>query len=350
MSETMDTEATVSVDSEAREAVAQLRETVKEIQTKAFSTDAVHELSKFRSFGEYAKAVYHGEIEQRALDVQTLADAPGLVPPVWLRDIKGVLDRGRPCITAIGGASSAAGAGMTVNWPYFAGNLSAIVAVQAAEGDEVNSVDIDILKGTATLATYAAGSRLTVQVMERTDPSYIDAHQRIMLGAYGTETDYAFQAALWANDTAGVDYDLSADTTGAAFREAVFAASVDVETATGQPAEVVYVSSAVFKKIGAWSTFMPDVYSPNNVTGVFNARTLSVTVAGLPVVLAREFATDDTESAIVTNRAAIGWIEDGPRLMTNDVAGNLGRDYAIYGYAAATPFIAAGIVGIYDQA
>jgi hypothetical protein len=94
---------------------------------------------------------------------------------------------------------------------------------------------------------------------------------------------------------------------------------------------------------------MPDVYSPNNVTGVFNARTLSVSVAGLPVVLAREFATNDTESAIVTNRAAIGWIEDGPRLMTNDVAGNLGRDIAIYGYASATPFIPAGIVGIYDQ-
>ena len=350
MSDTMDSTEAVSVDSEAREALAELRETVKEIEAKAFAGEAAHELAKFRSFGEYSRAVYNGEIEQRALDVQTLADAPGLVPPVWLRDIKGVLDRGRPCITAIGGATSAVGAGMTVNWPYFDGNLASIVAVQAAEGDEVNSVDIDIKKGTATLATYAAGSRLTVQVMERTDPSYIDAHNRIMLGAYGTETDYAFQAALWANDTAGVDYDLSADTTGSAFREAVFAASVDVETATGQPAEVVYVSSAVFKKIGAWSTFMPDVYSPNNVAGVFNARTLNVTVAGLPVVLAREFATDDTESAIVTNRAAIGWIEDGPRLMTNDVAGNLGRDIAIYGYAAATPFIPAGVVGIYDQA
>jgi HK97 family phage prohead protease len=349
MSDTMDSTEAVSVDSEARESLAELRETVKQIEAKAYAGETVHELSQFRSFGEYSKAVYNGDVEQRALDVQTLADAPGLVPPVWLRDIKGVLDRGRPCITAIGGATSAAGAGMTINWPYFDGDLTAIVAAQAAEGDEVNSVDIDIKKGTSTLATYAAGSRLTVQVMERTDPSYIDAHNRIMLGAYGTETDYAFQAALWANDTAGVDYDLSGDTNGSAFREAVFAASVDVETATGQPAEVVYVSSAVFKKIGAWSTFMPDVYSPNNVTGVFNARTLSVSVAGLPVVLAREFATNDTESAIVTNRAAIGWIEDGPRLMTNDVAGNLGRDIAIYGYASATPFIPAGIVGIYDQ-
>jgi HK97 family phage prohead protease len=350
MSDTMDSTDVVSVDKEAREAVATLREEMKSIESRAFVSEAQHPLSEFRSFGEYCKAVYAGDTENRALDVQSLADAPGLVPPIWLRDIKGVLDRGRPTITALGGPTSAVGSGMSIAWPYFDGDLSAIVAAQAAENDEVNSVDIDIKKGTANLVTYAAGSRLTQQVIERTDPSYVDAHQRIMLGAFGTETDYAFQAALWANDTPGVDYDFSADTTGLAFREAVFAAAVDVETATGQPAEVVYVSSAVFKKIGGWTSFMPDSYSPNNVSGTFNARTLSLTVAGLPIVLAREFATDDTESAIVTNRSAITWAEDGPRLMTNDVAANLGRDYSIYGYAAALPFVSAGIVGIYDQA
>lgn len=347
MSETMDNTAeVVSVDTEARESIADLREKVASLEVKA---EPIHPLAEFRSFGHYVKAVYSGEVENRALDVQTLADAPGLVPPVWLRDIKGVLDRGRPCISAIGGATSAAGAGMTVNWPYFDGDLSAIVAAQAAEGDEVNSVDIDIKKGTATLATYAAGSRLSFQVIERTDPSYVDAHQRIMLGAYGTETDYAYQAALWANDTAGIDYDFSADSTGSAFIEAVWAAAIDVETATGQPAEVVYCSSAVMKKLGAWSSFQSQNYPVQNVGGVFDGRTGRATVMGLPLVLAREFATDDTESAIVTNRAAIGWLEDGPRLATNDVAGNLGRDVAIYGYAVASPFVSAGIVGIYDQ-
>lgn len=341
---------TPAQDVEAREQIAQLREEVKSIEAKAFSSEAAHPLAKFRSFGEYVKAVYVGDVENRALDVQTLADAPGLVPPVWLRDIKGVLDRGRPCISAIGGPTSAAGAGMTVNWPYFDGDLSAIVAVQAAEGDEVNSVDIDIKKGTGTLATYAAGSRLTFQVIERTDPSYVDAHQRIMLGAFGTETDYAFQAGLWANDTAGIDYDFSADTDGGAFVEAVWAAAIDVQIATGQPAEVVYVSSAVMKKLGAWSKFQSQNYPVDNVGGAFDGLTGRATVMGLPLVLAREFATNDTESAIVTNRAACGWLEDGPRLATNDAAGNLGRDVAIYGYGTFAPYISAGIVGIYDQA
>jgi uncharacterized protein len=349
MSDTVDTQAAEvpAVDVEARESLAQLREHVASLEIKS---EPIHPLAEFRSFGHYVKAVYSGDTENRALDVQTLADAPGLVPPVWLRDIKGVLDRGRPCISAIGGPTSAAGAGMTVNWPYFDGDLSAIVAAQAAEGDEVNSVDIDIKKGTATLATYAAGSRLSFQVIERTDPSYVTAHQRIMVGAYGTETDYVFQAGLWANDTAGIDYDFSADSTGAAFIEAVWAAAIDVETATGQPAEVVYVSSAVMKKLGAWSSFQAQNYPVQNVGGVFDGRSGRATVMGLPLVLAREFATDDTESAIVTNSAAIGFLEDGPRLATNDAAGNLGRDVAIYGYGVVAPYISAGVVGIYDQA
>lgn len=350
MTEVIESEAPTS-DIQAREQIAQLRDELAAIQAKAHAAEAVdHELAQFRSLGEYVKAVYAGSIENRALDISNLADAPGLVPPVWFREISGVLDRGRPCISSIGGPTPVAGAGMTVNWPYFDGDLSAIVSTQASENTEINSVDIDIKKGTATLLTYAAGNRLTFQVIERTDPSYVTAHQRIMVGAWGTETDYAFQNGLWANGTNGQDYDFSADTTGSAFREAVFSAAVDVQSATGQPAEVVLVNSAVFKKMGGWSSFQPDSYPVSNVAGTFNARTLNLSIAGLPVVLAREFATDETEDAIVTNRAACGWLEDGPRFASADVAANLGREVAIYGYACFIPYITGGIVKIYNQA
>jgi HK97 family phage prohead protease len=344
----VETAPAVTADIEAREAIAEVRREISEISARSFVTEAAHPLSNYRSFGEYVKAVYAGQ-EERTLDLSTLADAPGLVPPVWWRDIRGVLDRGRPCINAVGGAVSAAGAGLTINWPYFDGDLSAIVAIQSNEGDEVNSVDIDIKKGTATLATYAAGNRLTMQVIERTDPSYVTAHMRIMMGAYGTETDYAFQTGLWANDTAGIDYDFSADTTGEAFVAAVWAAAVDVENATGQPAEVVYVNSAVYKKIAAWSYFQSQNYNNFNASGTFDGRTIRASIMGLPLVLARNFATNETQDAIVTNSAAVRWAEDGPRTISNDVAGNVARDTAIYGYGVITPFTPAGIVGIYNQ-
>lgn len=346
--ETIEETPTVSEDIEARAAIAQVREQLAAVEARSFTTTAAHPLDTYRSFGEYVKAVYQGQ-EDRALDVSNLADAPGLVPPVWFRDIKGVLDRGRPCINALGGAISAAGAGLSINWPYFDGSLSTIVAVQNAENDEINSADIDIKKGTATLATYAAGNRMTQQVIERTDPPYVTAHMRILMGAYGTETDYAFQSGLWANDTAGIDYDFSADSTGEKFVEAVWAAAVDVETATGQPAEVVLVNEAVYKKIAAWSYFQSQNYVNSNASGVFDGRTLRASVMGLPLVLARNFATNETQDAIVTNAAAVKWAEDGPRTMSADVVSNLGRESAIYGYGVITPYIPAGIVGIYNQ-
>lgn len=352
MSEVIEAQVTVTeaADSEAREQIAQLREEIKTVEAKALTASAPHPASEFRSFGEYVKAVYAGQTEYRALDVSNLADAAGLVPPIWLRDVKGRLDYNRDCIQAIGGPSIAAGAGLDIAWPYFDGTLTSIVAAQSSEGAEVNSVDIDIKKGTATLVTYASANRLTYQIIERTDPSYVDQWMRIQIAAYAAETDYAFQAALWANDTAGVDYDFSADTTGSAFLEAVWSAAVDVKLATGAPAEVVYVNTAVYKKLAAWSAFQAQNYPVQNVGGAFDGRTVTASVMGLPIVHAPEFATDETEDAIVTNRAAIGWAEEGPRMAQNDVVGNLSRDYAIYGYGVATPFIPAGIIGIYNQA
>lgn len=351
MSETTTVETSVvpAEDVQAREALVQVREELAQLQAAVNVTEAAHPLAKYRTFGDYAKAVYTG-VEDRALEVSNLADAPGLVPPVWFKDIKGVLDRGRPCINALGGAQNVSGAGMTVNWPYFDGDLSAIAAVQAAENDEINSADIDIKKGTATLATYAAGNRLTYQVIERTDPSYVTAHMRILMGAYGTETEYAFQAGLWANDTyGGVDYDFSADTTGSAFMEAVWNAAVVCQLSTGQPAEAVLVNTAVYKKLGGWSAFQAQNYPVQNTGGVFDGRTGRATIMGLPLILAQSFAVDETQDAIVTNAASVAWLEDGPRVASADVVSNLGRETGIYGYGVTAPYITGGIVSIYNH-
>ena len=60
MSETITSTETVSVDPEAREAVASLREDMKGIEARAFAAEETHELSKYRSLGEYSQAVLSG--------------------------------------------------------------------------------------------------------------------------------------------------------------------------------------------------------------------------------------------------------------------------------------------------
>ena len=352
MSETVVVEtAEVSADAEAREAIAAVRQELAQLQAAVNVAEPAHPLAQYRTLQEYAKALASG-VEERVANISALSEQTGMVPPTWMTDIKGVLDRGRPCINALGGPMSAGSSGLDIKWPKFTGDLSAIVAAQATEGDEPNSADIDITVGSATLATYSSYNTLTWQVIDRAEPSYVQAHARILMGAYGTETDYAFQNALWANDTiaTGVDYDFSADTTGAAFIEAVWAAACDVETATGQPAEVVYVDSSVFRKLAGWSAFNAQNYPVQNTGGTFDGRTLRATVMGLPIVLAREFATDESETAIVTNRMAVGWAEDGPRMVSVEKPSAGGRDVAIYGLGVTTPFISTGIVSIYNAA
>ena len=339
----VDAATAVSADIEAREAIAEVRREVHELAAKAYVSEPKHELAQFRSFGDYRMAVMNGEIENRALFDQVTDNNPGVLPPNWSFIVRGIFDLGRPTIAAFG-VESAGTSGTTFNWPYWSGDLTDIVAEQVDEKDDINSVAINILKGTATLKTFAAGSDISYQLLQRSNPSYVDAHSRIMLNSYVQVTDIAFVAAVYGARTPYA-YDITTDTTGAAFREAVFGASVNVQTATGMPAEFVLVSPNVFKKIGGWSTFFPSNYGTFNVSGTAQANTLGVNVSGLPVILDRNIGGN---AILVSNREAARWIEDGPRFAQAENVAQLGRDVAIYGYGASQIISGAGIQSLED--
>jgi HK97 family phage prohead protease len=342
--ETTEETVVVSEDKEAREAIASVREQVARIEARAFTSEPVHPLAQYRSFGDYSKAVYGGEVEARALFDQVTGDNPGVMPPIWLQTVAGIIDLGRPVITGVGGPQSAGTSGLEINWPFFDGDLTTVVELQANEKDEVNSVQISLEKGTATLATYAAGSDISYQLLQRSQPSYLDAHNRIMAASYSTVTDRVFTNNMWTQSNNTNIYDLAGDTTGADFRAAVFTASMEVEDATGAPASVVFASTALMTAIGGWESFYPAPYSVQNVSGVATASTLQVNVSGLRVVRAKWLDTDADRHAIVTNGQAARWIEDGPRLATAENVGQLGRDIAIYGYGATATYLPAGVV------
>ena len=349
MQDTTDTTETVVSDVEAREAIAAVREHVAQIEARAFTAPAVHPLAQFRSFGEYSKAVYSGEVEARDLYDQVPANNEGVMPPMWMQQVKGIVDLGRPAITGCGGPESAGTVGLDINWPYFDGNLLDIVEEQTDPKDQVNSVAVNIDKGSATLQTWAAGSDIAYQLLQRSSPSYLDAHNRIMAASYAAVTDYNFTAQAWAGSNNTNVYDLSADTTGNAFRTAVFMASMEVQDATGTPATVVLASSDLIEKIAGWSSFYPEPYGVQNVSGVATAATLRISVSGIPVIRAKWLDTDADRHAIVTNSAALRWVEDGPRLATVENVAQLGRDVAIYGYATTAVYTPAGVVRLAEN-
>jgi hypothetical protein len=304
---------------------------------------AAHPLSGFTGPGAFMRAAYRGELspeQARAWVNQTTPNNPGVVPPSWLTDIKGIIDHPRHLINGTGGPASPGDTGLAVNWPFFDGDLSALIGAQAAQKTEVTSVRVDLKKGEADLVTYAGGSDLAYQVIERSSPSYLDAYMRIMAAAYGVVTERAYAAAL-AAVRAGVATD------GADLYAAIIEATAVVGDATGAAPSVIGIGSGAWAEVaGAVDSDGRPVYpplAPQNAPGapVGAGAIGGISIAGIP---AYRVPGLPARSVVITNGTAARWMEDGPRTLSADDVPLLGRDVAVYGYAAPALFTPAGVV------
>lgn len=327
------------------------------------ATPPMPELYQLRSFGDYIerardeRALVAGghpdrdglryamaDFIQRTIADQITGNNAGVIPPAWLGTVKRIVDLGRPAINALGGAQPLPPAGMELDWPYVSSS-NVIIGVQASQKSEVTSARVDIGKDTSAIGTYAGASDISVQLLKRSAPSYREAYDRIMLAYWAKVTDAAFAAALLSAGTAAT-YGWDADTTGKNLKGAVFAASVQVEEATGLPADAVLCATDVFQQLGFLSEIVPPTPAgnPSNASGTAHAGTLDVNVAGLRFVHARGLTTGNV---IVTNQQAAQWFEDGPFSMTADDATLLGTDVAWYSFGATATFVPAGIVKLF---
>jgi HK97 family phage prohead protease len=302
-----------------------------------------HPLSRFDSFGSFAQAAYRGEVtpdEVRALVDQTTDNNPGVVPPSWLGEVRGIVARTRYLIEGTGGAMSPGASGMSAAWPYFDGDLSTLVGPQTDEKTEITSARVDVKKGAADLVTYAGGSDLAFQLIERSSPAYLDAYLRIMAAAYAAVTERAYTLAAVAAAGAGTA------ATVAAFYPAVIDQAAAVFDATGSAPSVGLLAadvwSAIAGKVDADGRPIYPPVNPQNAPGTPNgvAATGGIVVAGIPFYRSKNLANGN---ALITNGDAVRWLEDGPRTIQADNVALLGRDVAVYGYGAAAPFIPAGV-------
>ena len=317
-------------------------------------------LARFHSFDELHSAVRSAGRDEAALLSRQFADAysayrtavarvwvnqittdnPGVVPPGWLTDVFGIVDRGRPSIAALGGPRSPGTSGMDVHWPYYDGDLTTIVGEQALEKTEIVSVLVSFKRGQATLKTYAGGSDVSYQLQRRSSPSYMALYDRILQIAYGITTENAFMDAL----VAGAGHSLVFVPIGAtadAIRAFLFGASAHIRTVTGAPASVVLVSSDVFLDWGSNADLAVAQYGTSNVSGTAQASNLEISVSGLTIV---EAPTAPAGTVIVTNEEAAAWLEEGPFLATSEDVNKLGTDVAIWGMGAPGLFLPEAIV------
>ena len=299
-----------------------------------------HIMARWASFGEYLKDA-SGDPEAAVLLARALADQkaatnPGVMAPAFVGDVKGILDTSRGAIEALGGPAPLGASGMSLNWPYFAGDLSALVGKQTAEKTEITSVVVNLLAGTSPIETFAGGSDISYQLIRRSAPAYLEAYGRIMLSGWALTTEKEFESDINAGATGTITVSIATD---ADIREAFFAASAKVRAATGAPATVVLAASNVFAALGAALT--PGAYGTSNLTGTAQASTLRVNVSGLEVT---EAPFLPASSAIFANERAAQWHEDGPFVATAEDVAKLGQNRAYWSMGATGIFIPAGLV------
>jgi hypothetical protein len=295
---------------------------------------------------EYTDARFERSAEVPALLCRALVDQittnnPGVIPPGWLDTVFGIVDRGRPLINAFG-LRSAPAEGMDINWPYFDGNLTALVGEQLTQKAAITSVRVDLKRGTEVLRTFAGGSDISYQLIRRSSPSYRDAYMRIMMAAYAAETEAAAGSDAVAAATAGPVW-VPGTGTAADLREALFGASAAVQAATGSPASFAVAATDVFTAIGSLDGLWPAPYGTSNASGTADAGSLTVNVSGLPVVHGHQLPPG---TLLVSNGEAAAWLEDGPFTVTAEDVEKLGQNVAVWGMGAWATFLPAGLVKI----
>lgn len=316
---------------------------------------AAHELAKYHSFGEMIQAFSNGELQrdyvikavqiaERALDdIVTTGgvNAALLTGNLTVRNVAGIVSRGRPAITAFGGPAPIQDVGLSITWPYFDGTLTDHVGAQSAQKAEITSAVVDIKLGTEALVTYAGGADIAYQLLRQGDPSILEIYGNILLTAYGVVTDAAFVTELESGSVT-IDSGAIGSLTYANLVAHTITASLAIETASGTPADFILASTTAFSQL---ANIIAASETGLVTNGSVDLRGLGIGVGNIPIIHVPSITAG---KMIVSNRSAARWHEAGPfQAQAEDVA-KLGRNFAYWGMGAGARYIPAAIVEVYD--
>jgi HK97 family phage prohead protease len=323
--------------------VAELRRVIEAGQSVEIAAPATH---KFRSQGEFAKALVTGDADavQLARDASTSADTVAL--PGFIGYIDNLIDTNRPTLSAFSRAALPA-AGLTVEYAQVSSNTLA-VGVQSPENEELSFGNLVIDSVSANVVTYGGYTSMSKQTIQRSSVNYLDTALRALSIAYANTTNKAVVDLVEAQDYTGKRWDVSAGTSEALIGGLADASSY-IFKETGLRPEAIMCGTGAYKFLlqVAGEDGRPVVLvngaGVNNI-GSANIPGLSGQLFGLPVIVDPQIATN---RCFVANSAAIQTLESAGapvRLSADDIT-TLTDSISVYGYMAITmPFSDALVV------
>jgi HK97 family phage prohead protease len=290
--------------------------------------------------GEYAKAQLNasrGDADARelmaALQVATVAENTGMVPPTYLKDVIGIIDSSRPFIDSIERAALPA-AGMKIFTPKL--GTQATVAL-TAEAAEFSSTDTTVTFQEDTVVKFAGAGKLDVELVDRSDPSFLDLYLRELAASYAQKTD-AYAANIAAQNSAG--------STGSTVYKSIADGIADSFGVMRQtPNRLLVATSGGVNDIdfagllGAVDSTGRPIFAaavPQNANGLISQGSTAGTVAGLSLVVDPNYTGNDAGSkyALVYPSMAMRFHESGTLQIRANVVANGQLEIGIYGYCA----------------
>ena len=317
--------------------VAELRRVIESGKTVEMAAPATH---KFRSQGEFAKALAKGDADavQLTRDASTSADTVAL--PGFLGYIDNLIDTNRPTLSAFSRAALPA-AGLTVEYAQVSAN-TLDVDVQSPENEELAFGNLSIDSVSANVVTYGGYTSMSKQTIERSSVNYLDTALRALSIAYANATNKAVVDLIEAQDYTGKKFDVSA-LTSEALIGGIADASAYIYKQTGLRTEAIMVGTGAYKLLlqAAGEDGRPVVLvngaGVNNI-GSANIPGLSGQLFGLPVIVDPAIGTN---LGFMANSAAIQTLEyaGAPVRLSADDITTLTDSISVYGYMAITmPF------------
>ena len=268
-----------------------------------------------------------------ALEVATVSENTGMVPPNYLRDIIGVIDASRPFIDSIERAPLPA-SGMKIFTPKI--GTQATVA-QTAEGVEFDSTDTTVTFQEDNIVKFAGANIINVELLDRSDPSFLDLLVRELAASYAQQTD-AYAAKIAVNNCGS--------TSGSSIYGAIaqgIADSYDVMRFTPNRLMVAPSGGEDGIDFAGLLAAVDDskrplfaAAAPSNAAGLISQGSTAGSVAGLSLVVDPNYTGDNNADkyGLVYPSAAMRFHESGTVQLRANVVANGRVEIGVYGYVA----------------
>jgi HK97 family phage prohead protease len=290
--------------------------------------------------GEYAKAQLNasrGDADARelmaALQVATVAENTGMVPPTYLKDVIGIIDSSRPFIDSIERAALPA-SGMKIFTPKL--GTQATVAL-TAEGAEFSSTDTTVTFQEDNVVKFAGAGKLDLELVDRSDPSFLDLYLRELAASYAQKTD-AYAATIAADgadsSTGSTIYKSIADGIADSYGVMRFTPNRLMVAPSGGYVNIDYANLLGAVDGSGRPLFAAAVVQ--NAAGLISQGSTQGTVAGLDLVVDPNYTgnTGNAKVALVYPSAAMRFHESGTLQIRANVVANGQLEIGIYGYVA----------------